>query len=295
MSNLVPRRYRGVSVTDVDVALEPEALRKHFLGREAYRRTAFIIARSAGRAAVLRVRKESEEPLFSPIVDVEVLAGPEETAIVHAPEVDTGIPTQLARAAAERASDARCVVVQGRYEHVNFVLDPAPIAVRVVEVFPPRPAKLVDQVERVLDVTEGLPPVEIRPELVDLVELARTRPSERYLFPCRGSGVAPEGAEVRYLDERPERQEWTLVGCARSRQIHRAFYGDEPPSVEMCPRELARRRDVPGPTLTKCCLLEEDVERDGLTVVVPWGASLDQVRDALVLLCSIAEPAWAPA
>jgi hypothetical protein len=284
-----------VSVTDVDVPLEPGALNELLLGREAYRRTAFIVARSAGRAAVLRVRKASEEPLFSPIVEVEVLAGPDETAIVHAPEVDTGVPTQLARAAAERAPDARCVVVQGRYEHVNFVLEPEPIGIRVVEVFPPQPAKLVDQVERVLDVAEELPPVEVRPELVDLVELARMRPSARYLFPCRGSGVAPEGAEVRYLDERPAREEWTLVGCERSRQIHRAFYGEEPPSVEMCPRELARAGATEGPTLTKCCLLEEDVERDGLTVVVPWGASLDQVREGLVLLCSVAEPAWAPA
>jgi hypothetical protein len=284
-----------VSVTDVDVPLEPEALREHLLGREAYRRTAFIVARSAGRAAVLRVRKASDEPLFSPIVEVEVLAGPEETAVVRAPQADTGIPTQLARVAAERAPDARCVVVQGRYEHVNFILEPAPVSVRVVEVFPPQPPKLVDQVERVLGVTERLPPVQVRPELVDLVELASTRPSERYLFPCRGSGAAPPGAEVRYLDERPARDEWTLVGCARSREIHRAFYGDEPPSVEMCPRELARAQPTAGPTLTKCCLLEEDVERDGLTVVVPWGASLDQVREALVLLCSIAEPAWAPA
>lgn len=294
-ANLVPRRYRGVSVTDVEVPLEPDALRDLFLGREAYRRTAFIVARSAGHAAVLRVRKASDEPLFSPIVEVEVLAGADETAIVHAPHVDTGVPTQLALAAAEHAPDARCVVVQGRYEHVNFILEPEPVRLRVVEVFPPQPPKLVDQVERVLEVAEGLPPVEIEPELVDLVELAGTRPSERYLFPCRGSGAAPPGAEVRYLDERPPRGEWTLVGCARSREIHRAFYGDEPPSVEMCPRELARGRAAAGPTLTKCCLLEEDVERDGLTVVVPWGASLDQVREALVLLCSIAEPAWAPA
>jgi hypothetical protein len=241
------------------------------------------------------VVKASDDPLFSPIVEVEVLAGPEDTALIHAPEVDTGVPTQLARVAAKRAPEARCVVVRGRYEHVNFVFDPAPMPLRVVEIFPPEPPKLVDQVDRVLDVAEDLPPVDVRPELFDLVQLARTRPSDRYLFPCRGSGVAPQGAEVRYLDERPARQEWTLVGCARSREIHRAFYGDEPPSVEICPRELARTREHSGPTLTKCCLLEEHVERDGLTIVVPWGASLEQVREALGLICSVAEPAWAPA
>jgi len=107
--------------------------------------------------------------------------------------------------------------------------------------------------------------------------------------------AGPEGAEVRYLDERPPRQAWTLVGCARSREIHRAFYGDEPPTVDMCPRELARALGPAGPTLTKCCLLEEEIEREGDTVVVPWGSSLAQVRAGLGQLCSIAEPTWAPA
>ena len=295
MTNLVPRRYRGVSLTDVDVPLEPAALRARFVGREAYRRTAFIVARSGGAAAVLAVRKASDEPLFSPIVAVQVLAGPEETAFVHAPDVDTGVPSQLARAAAELAPAARCVVVHGRYEHVNLILDPAPLPLRVVEVAPPDPPKLADQAARILGVAEDLPPVELDLERIDLLELARSRPAERYLFPCRGSGAAPTGAAVAYLDERPTRQDWTLVGCARSREIHRAFYGDEPPSVEMCPRELARRRGIAGPTLTKCCLLEEELEREGDTVVVPWGASLELVRQGLALACRISEPTWAPA
>jgi hypothetical protein len=284
-----------VSVTDVEIPLEPEALRTHFLGREAYRRTGFIVARSGERAAVLRVRKASEEPLFSPILEVEVLAGPDETSLVHAPEIDTAVPSQLARAAAEHAPGARCVVVRGRYEHVNFVLDPAPISVRVLEVTPPEPPKLVDQVLRILEVAEELPPMRVLAEVTDLVELALRVPAERYLFPCRGSGAAPSGAEVSYLDERPPRQDWTLIGCARSREIHRAFYGQDAPFVEMCPRELAAPSGGQGPTLTKCCLLEEELEQDGSTVVVPWGASLEQVREALGLLAGAAEPSWAPA
>ena len=117
MSNVVPRRYRGVAVTDVDVPLRFDDLRDHFLGREAYRRTEFIVVRNGDAVAVLRVRKASDEPLFSPITEVEVLAGADETVEVHAPDVDTGVPTQLARVARGSAADARCVVVRGRYEH----------------------------------------------------------------------------------------------------------------------------------------------------------------------------------
>jgi hypothetical protein len=293
VSNLVPHRYRSVSVASVDVPLTEAALRDHFRGREAYRRTAYVVARRGGDMALLQVTKASEEPLFSTIVDVRLLAGPDEAAFVRDPKADTGIPTHLARVAGEAAAGARCVVVHGRYEHVSFILDPEPVAVRVVEVEPPRPAKLVDQVRRVLDVADELPPVDLRPEAIDLMELARTRPSERYLYPCRGSGVAPERAEVRYLDERPPRQDWVLVGCRRSLDIHRWFYGSEPPFVEMCPRELTRPTDVP--TLTKCCMLEVGVEREGDLTVVPWGASLDEVREGLRVLLRAAEPAWAPA
>ncbi|MGQ0668447.1 MAG: DUF7714 family protein [Actinomycetota bacterium] len=291
MTNLVPRRYRGVAVARVDGPLTPEELSRHFMGREAYRRTSYVVARRAGKAAVVRVAKASDEPLFSPIVDVELLAGPDETALVSAPDVDTAVPTQLARAAADLAPDARCVVVQGRYEHVNFILDPAPIPLRVVEVVPPEPPKLIDQVRRLLEVAEELPPVEVRAEFIDIVELARDRPADRYLFPCRGSGAAPQGAEVAYLDERPPRADWVLVGCARSREIHRHFYGDEPLYVEMCPRELTRPSDVP--TLTKCCQLESGAFRDDLLVTVPWGASLAEVREGLALVLMAAEPAWA--
>ena len=293
MSNLVPRRYRGVSVARVDVPLTEAGLRDHFLGREAYRRTEYVVARRGEETAMLQVNKASDDDLFSPIVSVEVLAGAGETAYVVAPDVDTGVPTQLCRTAFERAPGARCVIVQGRYEHVNFILDSAPVPVRVVEVVPPEPPKLIDQVRRVLEVAEDLPPVELRPEVVDLLELAKHRPSHSYLFPCRGSGAAPPGAEVAYLDERPARADWVLVGCERSRQIHRHVYGDEPPSVELCPRELAGPADEF--TLTKCCLLEDRIEQDDRTVVVPWGASLAEVREGLGLLLSVAEPAWAPA
>src|SRR5262249_28342253 len=73
----------------------------------------------------------------------------------------------------------------------SFIADPAPVRITVVEVVPPRPAKLVDQLTRVLDLAEDLPPVELVPDLVDLAELAGSRPAGHYLFPCRAGGAGP--------------------------------------------------------------------------------------------------------
>jgi hypothetical protein len=47
--------------------------------------------------------------------------------------------------------------------------------------------------------------------------------------------------------------------------------------------------------LRKCCLLEEHNERDDTGVVVPWGASLDLVREALGDLASVGVGSWSPA
>ena len=284
--NLVPAQYREVSVTEVPVALGEDALREYLTGRPVYRRTRYVIARHGDASAVAEVGKESEQPLFSPVTSVTVLAGPDETALVDAPDVDTAVPTQLARVALGQAPGARCVIVRGRYGHVSFILDPAPIRIRVLEVVPPWPPKLVDQLTRVLDLAEDLPPVELAPDLVDLRELAGRRPASRYLFPCRAGQGVQAAADVSYLDEIPDREPWTLVGCARSRAIHDWFYGDEVPQVDMCPRNLAADRanaNGSGPLLTKCCLLEDRVASDGDLVVVPWGASLTQIRDGLRL------------
>jgi hypothetical protein len=295
--NLVPAQYREVSVAEVPVPLDEQALRAYLTGRDVYRRTRYVIARHGAASAVAEVTKESEQPLFSPVTTVRLLTPADETALVDAPDTDTGVPTQLARVALTQAPGARCVIVRGRYGHVNFILDPAPIRVRVLEVVPPWPPKLVDQLTRVLDLAEDLPPVELVPELVDLRNLASRLPADRYLFPCRaGQGSQDPGSAVSYLDEIPEREPWTLVGCARSRSIHDWFYGGDVPMVDMCPRNLAAasQQETKGPLITKCCLLEDRVATDGDTVIVPWGASLAQIREGLTQALALAAQAPDP-
>jgi hypothetical protein len=161
---------------------------------------------------------------------------------------------------------ARASVVLGRFEHVNFIWEPAPVAVRVTEVVPPEPPKLLAQAHQAVAYDEDLPPVRLELDAVRVEELAAAHPAPAYLLPCRGSGTQL-GAPVEFLDTRPV-------------QFHRHFYGDEPVRVDLCPR--TRAAAVPsGATLTKCCLLERGLEVDGDTAVVPWGANLDEVREGL--------------
>jgi hypothetical protein len=280
VTNLIPDRYREVSLSHFDEPLTPEGLRQHFMHREAYRLTRYIIAQRGADVAVVEVSTQSRAPLFSPISDVTVLALPHECAVIRDRQVDTDVPSQLAHVAAERAPEARCVVVYGRYEHVSFILDPDPYEVRVVEVVPPYPPKLLDQAQRVIDSAADLPPIRLVPMLVDLGELARDAKAAHYLLPCRGSGITVGEMPVSFLDDRPPKQEWLLIGCARSRELYRWFYGTYPPNIDMCPRVLAQAH-ADAALLTKCCLLEEHIEGNGHQVTVPWGSSLETVREGL--------------
>jgi hypothetical protein len=288
-TNRRPRAYREVSVAHVEFALTAANLTDHFLGRECYRRTRYVVVRNGDDTALVGVEPTDPEPLFSPAASVAVLALPAETVDLRRPDIDTGVPSQLAKVAVEHPS-ARAVVVEGRYAHVSFLLDPDPVRVRVREVVPPHPAKLLDQAQRVLDVADDLPPIVLEPELIELDSLVADAPV--VLVPCRGSGIRLEASETLYLDERPPARDWVLLGCARSRQIHHWFYGRGAPGSDTCPRTLA---PATGPLLTKCCLLEDGIEHDGDVAVVPWGASLAQVGEALVALARRSDPAWAPA
>jgi hypothetical protein len=291
--NTIARPYRGLSVQEVDVPLTELDLVPFLLGREVYRRSDFLALRNGGATALVAVRRESDEPLFSPVAEARLLADPSEVVWIEAPETDVSNATALARAALAHARPGtRAYLVKGRYEHVNFIWEPRLVRVRVTEVIPPEPPKLLAMAEQVVAYDEDLPPIDLVLDAVDIRDLAAERPADRYLVPCRGSGV-DVGAAVEFLDTRPaERRDWLLIGCERSLQFHRHFYGDEPERVDICPRQrsVGEAGDL---VLTKCCLLERGMEADGAVAVVPWGSKLDEIRTAMRLLTGVDLPAGA--
>jgi hypothetical protein len=291
--NAITRPYRGLSVQETDIPLTPAAIGDLLSRREIYRRTGYLVLRGHGQTALVAVRPEDPDRLFSPVAELRVLSGPATTAWIDEPETDVGNATALATAALAHHRDGLLAyVVRGRFEHVNFIWRPAPLPITVTEVIPPHPPKLLAMAEQVVGYDEDLPPVSLALDAVDVRELVAANPAAHYLLPCRGGGL-PAGPDVSFLDCHPSyHADWLLVGCERSRQFHQHFYGSEPRRVDLCPR--ARAAAAAGTrVLTKCCLLERGIEVNGATAVVPWGANLDEVRAALRVLCGV-PPAVAP-
>lgn len=289
--NVVPSRYRQVAVAGVD-SLDGDRLVEHFSGREVYMRTRFVVARHQGRVALVEVRRLPSEELFTRTCAAQVLAGPEDCVLVVDDGLDTAVPSQLALAA-ERVDGARCVIVEGAYSHVSFILNPAPLRIRLLDVEPPGPPKLVDQIERVLAMSEELAPVVVTADVKDIKELlaaARDPAPAEVLIACRASGMDFPDSQVSFLDQRPPRRPWTLLGCERSEQIHRWFYGEAPDRVDVCPRQWID--DAGDPVITRCCLIQEGMETRPHCRIVPWGASLTEVETALRDLVAEESVSW---
>jgi hypothetical protein len=278
-------------VQHVDREPIPEFVVDFLMGREVYRRTDYLALVHGDAVALAAVDKLSTDPLFSPVTAVEVWSGPGATMMIEDSTVDVGNATALATAALANARPGVSgYVIKGMFEHVNFIWEPAPIRIHVTEVTPPDPPKLFAQASQVVGFDEDLPPIELIPDIVTFPELASGAPSDEYLLPCRGAGVDLPGG-VSFLDTRPaDRLDWVMIGCERSMQFHRHFYGDEPPQVDICPKERVLASDPDGLWLVKCCLLERGIEHTGDRVVVPWGANLDEVRSALRLLTGVQQP-----
>ncbi len=286
--NTITRPYRGLSVQEVDIPLTLAAIETLLRSRDIYRRTGYLVLRHDGQTALVAVRPADPRPLFSPVAELRVLSGPDSTAWITDPAADVGNATALAQVAGRhQRAGILAYVIQGKFEHVNFIWRPAPVQVRVTEVVPPHPPKLLAMAEQVVSYDEDLPPVQLILDAVDVQDLMAANRAGHYLLPCRGSGIPPAGRAVSFLDTHPPYQpDWLLIGCERSRQFHQHFYRAEPRRAELCPRQRAAGPED-GLLLTKCCLLERGIEAGRATAVVPWGANLDEVRAALRTLCGL--------
>ena len=289
--NFVPLPYRQVSVQPYEGEMTAVEIARHLLERDSYRRTRFVILHRDGACAIAAVERADERPLFSPITAVDALALPDTCVWADDEDVDTANPSALAaKAAALDVGPGSTLVVRGLDQHTNFIYHPAPLAVQLVDVAPPEPSKLLRMARQVLGYTD-LPAIVLSPRTIDLRSLARQAPdATAYLLPCR-AGSFELGVPTYFLDEHPERHDWTMLACERSCQIHRHFYGETAaPRIDFCPRNLVPPDGTP--TLTKCCLLEDRIEIDeGQRAIVPWGATLLHVEQALRALSTSAQPA----
>jgi len=280
-SRMIPRHCGDVGVAEVSFKLTEKNLREHFTGRRSYTRTKFYAVTNGDDWAVIEVSKKITKKLFQSVESIKVLSLPDRTRFVHEPELDVLDIRNLLDV--QHRNKGKLVVFKGRFEHVSFVDVKLPAKVRVIDVVPPNPPKL-DVLIKELAGKNSL--LKIDTEVIDIAEMIAGKERDAML-PCRASyeGMSKR-SKWKYLDQAPTLSEGQvrsslLVGCPLSARIFEEIYGSKPKLANICARETVEVGARDPPTISRCCRVKEGVEVDGRMIIVPWGANICEVAEAL--------------
>ncbi len=280
-STMLPDHCKDVSIREVDFSLTEENIAKHIVDKKAYTRTDHMVLRHGDRSAVIRVTKAPGKELFRPIIEHEILSMPEDTVYVEDESIDILNPAAMVALASEHPG--KTVVVQGIFNHVSFVeAGMRPLRLRVLDTVPPYPSKMSVLVERAIASGYVDLPILQENEDIDLNDHEPEVTTPSVMFPCKASGLHSE-RKVYFLDETPKMEEdVTLIGCDLSQRIFRSVYRRDVDLINVCPWDLIPDDDVP--TIVKCCKIKNGHRIDGTVAVVPWGATIPEVAEAIVAL-----------
>ena len=286
---MMPAHCKTVAYKRVGFALTCEEITRQLAGRKVFTRTDYFILENAGKFAVARVLKMRGIELFREVASVEVLSIPESTAMVRDPSCDVLDIHSMARKAVEHPEDT--VVVLGAFEHISFIKGGKnPVRLRVHDFVPPHPSKTLRMVEEILRSGIVDTPLLVEPVMSDTLALVEGCRSDLVMFPCEAGKLEAGGRPVLYLDKTPPvdaHKRVTVVGCPLSRRIFGQVYHREPDEfINVCPRELAGQDRGPGKLhIARCCDVHGVKVENGLAIV-PYGASMRDMAEAIKALCA---------
>jgi hypothetical protein len=278
---IIPEHCREVSLWKVGFRLDAKTISKALRGKEAYTRTKYVVLSKGKQHAVVELKKTRRRTLFNDITSVRIISLPKDTAFVEDPDVDVLSKPLLAERAAESRKET--VIIKGLFEHISFVHKVKFKEIRILEVAPPFPPKLTTLARMALNTEDIDAPVEIVEEPIDIRKLAGNAKTKEILFACEAAGTKIPGKKSLYIDQSPEINDATIVGCELTKRVAKHLYGKDLPFIDICPKNLVKKSNIP--TLVKCCELQTTgFTKDGKLAMVPWGAKISDVIGAMKYL-----------
>lgn len=274
---MLPEHCKDVAVKEVSFELTEEKIAENVKGKRAYTRCEYYVLRNGGDTAVVGITKADGVELFRPIISHEIVSMPKDT--IYLKDEDINVINQPAMAEVSQSYPDKTVVVEGKFGHVSFTSPGMILSLDVLDVVPPYPSKLSSLVKTALDSGMIDLPVVAEYSDIDINRLAQTVQHGSILFPCRASGLHSDKKDY-YLDQLPEiKEKCTLIGCELSERIYRSIYNEKIERVEMCPRKLAPNDGKKR--IVKCCKIKNGHKIEGSLAMVPWGATVKEVIDAV--------------
>lgn len=285
MKEMIPRHCADVGIVQTNVPLTEENLRREFLHQKSYARTKFYAVNNGSDWAVVKVFKRPSRNLMQTIDSIKILSLPDRTMFLRVPDLDVLQIGELLRMQAKYPK--HLLIIQGRFDHVSFVDVRLPARIALVDVVPPRPSKLLSAIENMLGDSASALKIEVN--LIDIEKIAESSKAERLMLPCQstyGDLLGRTTKQIYFLDKAPvltkdNSRSLELIGCPLSRRIFEELYGFKPSFMSICPREPSWRKHDELPTISRCCNVKSGIEVDGKWIMIPWGADICEISEAV--------------
>jgi hypothetical protein len=286
---MMPEHCSEVNLYEVNFPLYSESITKELIGKKVYNKTNYLILINKDERAVIKLIKVFDQALFWKIKKIHIISLPGNTIYIENNKIDVLNKFLMIEVAKEYDGDI--VVVKGKFEHVSFVSYEKGIYINVFDVAPPYPVKLPYLIEEVLRSGFINGAVEINNIVIDINDLIKNVTTGSLMMPCHVSSITSDlswSGNIYYLDRNPDLPEKeindvTLIGCDSSLRIFEEIYNFTPPFINICPGILLKELQITGPTILRCCGINE-FEADNGTALVPWGASINDIGEALEYL-----------
>lgn len=273
---------KDISVLEADFPLTEEGIRKGLVGHRAYVRAKYVVMSRDGRYAVAEQHFESGKGLFRTIESVDIVSLPEETVFLNMPEAD--VLNEPDRARIQKDYPGKTIIVQGMFSHVSFVKDVDYKVLRIVDSVPPYPSKTEVLVNKALSSGFIEIPIVTESLIINYEDMLPEVKTEAVVFPCMVSGLDSKIPHY-FLDMFPEiKHEVTVIGCETSRRIFNELYGRDVSLINTCPKDFCPKDDVK--TIARCCKIKTGHIIEGNVALVPWGATVPEITEAIKALFS---------
>jgi len=282
---IFPRDCGEVSLIDVDFPLDRYNIQQLWKGNRIYAKTKYLVLRNDRQYAVIKVHRSAnvyvrgKKKLFYPITGIEIISMPEETVFLRDEKVNVCNIVQMAE---RYLHFEKTIIVDGMWNHINFLHKPRLISLTGYEIFPPVPAKLMKIYEQAVESNLIEYPVIAHWTINSLYSFINRCKHKYVVIPCSAGFTYREYSKrILFFEKHPDLPDdpISLIGCNLTLRAFRELYSRNPEEfINICPQCMYKHTSM---CMFRCCKVKHGFDIHGRTITVSQNPSCRDVADGI--------------
>ncbi len=284
----MPRVVHPQQVNIVKVRETADA--KTLKGRKIFHTTRYTLVQSPTGTSVYEI-KTIGNGLIKTISNTILLSDEQGTLTVDCPNIDPTQKTEVIKTTIKHLKkNTRSIVFKSKFEHIGLALfEPQNTTVGIIDVVPPQPAKLADQIQNAQKQKLVRKDTKFK---INIINILKEIPETKLpvVFPCS----ATTGREFLFLDVDSEkiaslREPILVVGCPITFETVKELNPQiKIKKIDICPAHYARKETTNDFHIVRCCRASVQgtqiySPKSKPIIALEWEPTMEEFLDAIYL------------